>query len=62
MSDTQAKKGPDPLYGEAMQRTNLMLPAHLKAYARDIGKGNMSEGVRDALEEHMRQRSNMNNG
>ena len=45
-------------YGEHMKRTNLTLPPHLRAYARDIGdNGSMSDGVRKALEEHMQRRS-----
>ena len=55
MSDTAKKKGPDPQYEEKMQPTNIMLPPHLRAYARDIGDG-MSDGVRTALEEHMERR------
>ena len=53
-----SKTGPDPIYDEAMQRTNVMLPPHLKAYAREIGK-NISDGIRKALEEHMQERSNV---
>ena len=57
MSDA-SNKGPDLKYGEHMKRTNLTLPPHLRAYARDIGdNGSMSDGVRKALEEHMQRRS-----
>lgn len=35
-----------PIYGEAMQRTEIYLPKEAKVFFRKLGKGNVSEGIR----------------
>jgi len=52
-SDTKKAPGPPPKYDTAMKRTHVMMPDHLKEYARQAGDGSVAEGVRQALEYHM---------
>ena len=35
-----------PIYGEAMERTEVYLPKEAKVFYRKLGKGNLSEGIR----------------
>ena len=47
----EKKRGPKPKLVDALPR-NIMLTTELVEKARRIGGGNMSAGVRKALEEH----------
>ena len=47
----EKKRGPKPRLVDAIPR-NIMLTAELAEKARQIGGGNMSAGVRKALEEY----------
>lgn len=35
-----------PIYGEAMERTEVYLPREAKVFFRKLGRGNLSEGIR----------------
>jgi len=47
----EKKRGPKPRLADAIPR-NIMLTNELAEKARQIGGGNMSAGVRKALEEY----------
>lgn len=51
MKDPQPKPGRRTLYNERMQRYPVTMPPEMADLATRIGGGNLSAGVRKALEE-----------
>jgi hypothetical protein len=49
---TKPRIGRPPLFGERMKRVDIMLSEDDLERAAEIGKGNVSRGIRLALTEH----------
>ena len=47
--ENESKPGPKPIYGQKMLLTRVNLPQSLIDKAREIGSGNFSAGVREAV-------------
>lgn len=45
--------GRNPIYDSRMTTLKVTLPEEFKDHVRDIGDGNLSKGVREAIEFHI---------